>query len=477
KEERAKEEIKEETQSKLINKNIIFFAYDESLGIRQEDDGVKLKTIKGKTRKISIDNAYVNYAMRDYETWSNRQITMERVTSIELKIIKTRFRLEFDGQSLQFLENERLIKQWEARSGEPLDNLKEDSKENKQRKRFALPFSKEKSFYYDENLHKQDSTKPLKEGIYYFKVENAVSLLDYYILNKNNDDVSRYKISLYNDENMIDINTTGTAYSIHAGKEFGDTKGIDLAHNAKDFFKNLKQYIKNTKIAIPLKVKYQKRIFILIERFKESTEATMARMNVYVDGKRVNNKGKFIEKLSTQGIKEYELFNPLSLPNDDKNYAYILERPGPDSIGGELKLRIPEGSYDLMWNDGGMKGVLKLFNSYVSKGRAILIHAGNTAKNSDGCLLINDKKGGDNIIIRGKEKEKKELRFKQNLEYWLEKIYNKFINKATLIIIKNHFTINYIKEDNNKAHKPYTIENAKESLQVIYERYGKNMAY
>ncbi|TQR50646.1 DUF5675 family protein, partial [Campylobacter troglodytis] len=231
----------------------------------------------------------------------------------------------------------------------------------------------------------------------------AVSLLDYYILNKNNDDVSRYKISLYNDENMIDINTTGTAYSIHAGKEFGDTKGIDLAHNAKDFCQSLKQYIKNTKIAIPLKVKYQKRILILIERFKESTEATMARMNVYVDGKLIRAKilGKIkmikdknkITKIDNRKIESIEMMDIFyNLAHNIEPFAYILERNSPDSIGGELKLRVPEGRYEVRWRKSSNFGeVLNLGNDYVSFDRAILIHSGKTPKNSDGCLLIGNK--------------------------------------------------------------------------------------
>ncbi|TQR51987.1 DUF5675 family protein, partial [Campylobacter troglodytis] len=396
KEERAKEEIKEETQSKLINKNIIFFAYDESLGINLSTD--------------TKDNAYRVYD--DKGTGASKVVKADRITSIELKIIKTRFRLEFDGQSLQFLENERLIKQWEARSGEALDNLKEDSKENKQRKKFALPLSKEKSFYYDENLHKKDNTKPLKEGNYFIRLRQEDFLRKKYI----------QKIEIYDDKNCISHLSLPRIFMLNE-----PSYNIQLLANQDlDLVELLaKSLAQKASLHIPLTVKYQKRILILIERFKESTESTLSKMNIYLDGKRVDRNGNFIEshliydlteeelsalislgeffgkKLKEEDIElirsslneaktisAYELFNPLSLPNDDKNYAYILERPGPDSIGGELKLRVPEGRYDLMWNDGSMKGVLKLFNSYVSKGRAILIHIGNTAKNSDGCLLI-----------------------------------------------------------------------------------------
>ncbi|MGX2973272.1 DUF5675 family protein, partial [Helicobacter sp. T3_23-1059] len=176
-----------------------------------------------------------------------------------------------------------------------------------------------------------------------------------------------------------------------------------------------------------------------------TNESTMGRMNVFIDDKRVDSNGKFIEKNTAQGNKEYEMFNPFSLPNDENNYAYILERPGPDSIAGEVNLRIPDGRYNVMWNDGNMKGVLKLFNNYLSKGRAILIHGGNTPKDSEGCLLINDKKVSDNTIIKI-ENEKKVIRFKQNLEHWLKKINNNTIDGSVTIIIKNNFVINNINE-------------------------------
>ncbi|MGX2973240.1 DUF5675 family protein, partial [Helicobacter sp. T3_23-1059] len=409
----------------LVNRNIIFFAYDKNVGINTSDD------IK--------HNAYCIYNDND-KKGTAKEVYADRITSIELKIIETRFRLEFDGNVLVFLENEREIIHKPARSGMPLNNLKADSKENMERKRFALPDINNQSFYYDLYLHKQDSTKPLEEGKYYLKIENVISLLDYYILNKNNDDLGKYKISLYNDKNMTNTNTTSTSYTIHGGKELGDTKGIDLANNAKDFFEVLKQYVKNTKIAIPLNVQYQKRILITIERFKQTTESTKSRMNIFIDGNRVDSKGNITDKLQNSSL------------NQTNPYAYILERNGPDCIGGELKLRIPEGRYGVMeWNietgNETRNNTIKLTNNFVYKDRNILIHNGNTPKNSDGCLLINKKNDDIDDILSDSNTIKKAFYDALRDQNGVIKKYFNGINKDEIIEhieirIRNVFEIN-----------------------------------
>ncbi|TQR45348.1 DUF5675 family protein, partial [Campylobacter troglodytis] len=97
-------------------------------------------------------------------------------------------------------------------------------------------------------------------------------------------------------------------------------------------------------------------------------------------------------------LSDDELFNPLLA--DDENYAYVLEKNGPCSIAGELKLRIPEGRYEVSWHNGTRrKQTLKLHNAYISAQRYILIHEGYTKENSKdqegssprntfGCLII-----------------------------------------------------------------------------------------
>ena len=78
-------------------------------------------------------------------------------------------------------------------------------------------------------------------------------------------------------------------------------------------------------------------------------------------------------------------------------------------IGGELNLRIPSGRYGALWHKemdvSKLKkeeipfnvNTLNLYNNFVAQGRAVLIHSGNSPKNSDGCLLINQ-----NLIFKDK---------------------------------------------------------------------------
>lgn len=274
----------------------------------------------------------------------------------------------------------RKLGEWEARSGMPIENFQEDSRENKERQRFCIPYKENTSFYYDRDLHTQDSTKPLKEGVYYIK-PNANDAPHRIIGDK---ELGKHKLSLYSiNKEKMDANYP-TSYSIHGGKELGDAQGIDLAQSMKNFYKKIGAIAQNIDY-IPLKVQYQKRILIVIERFKQTSESTKGRMNIYIDSKRVDSNGNIIGEQT----KQYEYYHPNSLPTSNP-YAYILERNGPDSIGGEIKLRIPSGRYNVVWKNSSKFGeVLNLKNDFVGVERAILIHNGNSPKDSDGCLLIN----------------------------------------------------------------------------------------
>ncbi|WP_334118094.1 DUF5675 family protein [Limnobacter sp.] len=70
--------------------------------------------------------------------------------------------------------------------------------------------------------------------------------------------------------------------------------------------------------------------------------------------------------------------------------GYVLEEKGPSSAQARMQLRIPVGEYNLVWHRGGRFGkqVPKLFNAQVSPGRLILIHPGNDAKDTEGCLIV-----------------------------------------------------------------------------------------
>ena len=82
---------------------------------------------------------------------------------------------------------------------------------------------------------------------------------------------------------------------------------------------------------------------------------------------------------------------------DDSNISgYMLEEKGPDTTTSGLEQRIPTGTYNLEWHSGAkFSKALKLSNDVVSVNRAILIHAGNTATDTEGCLLPGENKSTD----------------------------------------------------------------------------------
>ncbi|SEO84896.1 Predicted chitinase [Flavobacterium sp. CF108] len=82
--------------------------------------------------------------------------------------------------------------------------------------------------------------------------------------------------------------------------------------------------------------------------------------------------------------------------DDSDIKGYILEEKGPDTTVSGIEQRVPVGTYNLKWHNGTKKkGVLKLYNSDVSEDRAILIHSGNTATDTEGCLLAGSTKSTD----------------------------------------------------------------------------------
>lgn len=95
-------------------------------------------------------------------------------------------------------------------------------------------------------------------------------------------------------------------------------------------------------------------------------------------------------------------------------HGYILERPGPDTIIPNKRLRIPEGIYNLKWH-ATHKGSISqysplplLYNSNVPVTRSILIHNGNKPQNTDGCLLIGSSRAVD--FVSGSIPKLKELK-------------------------------------------------------------------
>ena len=109
---------------------------------------------------------------------------------------------------------------------------------------------------------------------------------------------------------------------------------------------------------------------------------------------------KIIRKWETQQstISEYAI-------NNSNIKGYILERPGPDTLRSKMRLRIPEGTYNVVWHNSPRFGrqLLNLFNNQVSKERKILIHHGNFPKDTDGCLLVGSTKA-ENFVGESRPK-------------------------------------------------------------------------
>ena len=69
--------------------------------------------------------------------------------------------------------------------------------------------------------------------------------------------------------------------------------------------------------------------------------------------------------------------------------GYFLEPGGPSTKEVGKDRRIPPGTYDMVWHNGShFKHVLKLYNADVPLERAILIHGGNSGKDTEGCMLL-----------------------------------------------------------------------------------------
>ncbi|MRX69485.1 Chitinase class I [Flavobacterium resistens] len=108
--------------------------------------------------------------------------------------------------------------------------------------------------------------------------------------------------------------------------------------------------------------------------------------------------------------------------------GFILEEKGPDTTISGIEQRIPIGTYNLAWHNGTkIKKGLKVYNSDVSKDRAILIHSGNTADDTEGCLLPGSTRSVDFV---GNSKNK----LKEIFEY----IEEKGIDNAKIIITQKY---------------------------------------
>ena len=79
--------------------------------------------------------------------------------------------------------------------------------------------------------------------------------------------------------------------------------------------------------------------------------------------------------------------------------GYTCEPAGPDTTQSGMDRRIPQGKYQIAWHDSPKFRVRLplLWNEQVPKSRCILIHAGNTGRNTEGCVLLGSSLGAHGV--------------------------------------------------------------------------------
>jgi len=79
--------------------------------------------------------------------------------------------------------------------------------------------------------------------------------------------------------------------------------------------------------------------------------------------------------------------------------GYILEEKGPSTTERNQDRRIPAGTYSLKWHSSLRFGrfLPLLYSHQVPASRYILIHSGNHAGHTEGCLLVGSIKSQDHV--------------------------------------------------------------------------------
>lgn len=79
--------------------------------------------------------------------------------------------------------------------------------------------------------------------------------------------------------------------------------------------------------------------------------------------------------------------------------GYILEEKGPSTTQRNQDRRIPAGVYKLKWHASPRFGrtLPLLYNGLVPASRYILIHSGNHAGHTEGCLLVGTTKSENQV--------------------------------------------------------------------------------
>lgn len=79
--------------------------------------------------------------------------------------------------------------------------------------------------------------------------------------------------------------------------------------------------------------------------------------------------------------------------------GYTCEPAGPDTTQSGKDRRIPQGQYQIAWHDSPKfrARLPLLYSAQVPKSRCILIHAGNTGSNTEGCVLLGSSLGARGV--------------------------------------------------------------------------------
>ena len=79
--------------------------------------------------------------------------------------------------------------------------------------------------------------------------------------------------------------------------------------------------------------------------------------------------------------------------------GYACEPAGPDTTESGMDRRIPQGQYQIAWHESPKfrARLPLLWNQQVPKSRCILIHSGNTGRNTEGCVLLGNSLGARGV--------------------------------------------------------------------------------
>lgn len=80
--------------------------------------------------------------------------------------------------------------------------------------------------------------------------------------------------------------------------------------------------------------------------------------------------------------------------------CFTFEPVGADEVRSGLDKRIPQGFYNIRWHNSPKFGkkLPHLYNDKVPKNRYILIHSGNYANDTEGCILLGFSMGENGVF-------------------------------------------------------------------------------